>query len=72
MPKPPDYLQWLAQLFDEQIQRLHESKSLEERTQLLRRMKILIDKIDGAILSALQDKPATKSSSPPDQPTAEF
>jgi hypothetical protein len=34
-------------------------------------MKILIDKIDDAILSALQDKPATKRSSPPDQPTAE-
>jgi len=49
------YLEWLAELFDEHAQRLNASTNSEERTLLLRRMKILLDKIDGEIASSLED-----------------
>jgi hypothetical protein len=71
MLEPSDYLRWLERQFDAQAQRLNESTSLEERTQSLRRMKILIDKIDSAIVSALQDKSDTKNSALPGQSTTE-
>lgn len=63
MPKPLDYLQWLAELCDEQLRRLNEQPSPEERTRLLRRMKILIDGMDQAALSALEEDKSIVTSS---------
>jgi hypothetical protein len=68
MPTPSDQIEWLAHQFDALVARLKQSTSLEERMQLLRRMKILIDKIDAVILSAKQSAP---SSPTPDRSTNE-
>jgi hypothetical protein len=65
MLETSDQIQWLAHQFDALVARLKESTSLEERMQLLRRMKILIDKIDAVISSGKQDMP---SSPTPDRP----
>lgn len=62
MPKPLDYLHWLAELCDEQLRRLNEQLSSEERTRLLRRIKILIDGMDDAILSALEQNDSLATS----------
>ena len=71
MLKPSERFQWLAQQFDAIVERLNESTSLEERKQLLRRMKFLLDKIDGVVFSALErDKRDTPSSPTPDRPTS--
>ena len=64
--------EWLAQLFDALVERLNESANLDERTQLLNRMKILIDKLDGVVFSAEElDEQDTSDPQLPDQPTAE-
>ena len=72
MPNPSERFEWLAQLFDALVERLNQSASLEERTQLLDRMKILIDKLDGVVFSAEGlNEQDTSDPQPPDQPTAE-
>jgi hypothetical protein len=72
MPKHSDRFQWLSQQFEALAESLHDSPSVKERKQLLRRMKILIDEIDALILSTLkQDREETSSCQAPDQPTAE-
>jgi hypothetical protein len=50
MPKPSDEIPWLAHQLDDLVAPLKESTSLEERTQLLHRMRVLIGKIDAVIL----------------------
>ena len=71
MPKHSDRFQWLSQQFEALAERLHDSPTVKERKQLLRRMKILIDEIDALILSTMKlDGKDTSSSHSPDQPTA--
>lgn len=72
MPERSERFRWLAHQIGALLESLNECPSLEERKQLLRRMKILIDKIDGLILSTLKrEGEDTSSSPPPDQPAAE-
>ena len=72
MPRHSQGFHSLAHEFDELVQRLNESPNLKERTQSLRRMKILIDEIDGLIFSTLKrDKQDVTSSAFPDQPTGD-
>jgi hypothetical protein len=61
--------QWLAQQFDALVQKLGESPSQVERKQLLQRMKILIDEIDGQIFTALKRESQNTSKSS-DQPSS--
>jgi hypothetical protein len=71
MSKHSERFHWLAQQFDAIVKRLNESTNLEERKQLLRRMKFLLDKIDGVVFSALErDKQDTPSSPTPDRSTS--
>jgi len=49
MSQSAEQLQLLTHLFDALAQHQDESASLEQRTEVLRRMKILIDKIDGMV-----------------------
>jgi hypothetical protein len=65
VPNPSEQLWWLLRSYDALAERLNGCASLEERKQLLLRMKILIDKIDGLIFSTLkEDKQDTSGSSP--------
>jgi hypothetical protein len=69
MSKTSEQLKWLAELYGALAERLNESTSLEERRELLCRMKILLDKLDGGVLTADErDKQETTSPPPPDQP----
>ena len=45
MSGPSEQSRGLAYMFDALGNRMHESTSLEERTELLRRMKVLSDKL---------------------------
>jgi hypothetical protein len=68
MSKTSEQLQWLAELYDVLVERLNESTSSEERRELLCRMKILLDKLDGEGLTADErDKKETPSPPLPDQ-----
>ena len=58
MAQPSEQLQWLTRLFDALTEHQNKSASLEERTEVLRRMKILIDKIDGVVSSSEPDEHA--------------
>jgi hypothetical protein len=46
MSSPTEQFQSLSQQLDVLVSELHKPKSVNERARLLRRMKILIDKID--------------------------
>jgi hypothetical protein len=73
MPNPSERFQLLGHQFDSLVAKLNEfpSPTLEERTKLLRRMKVLIIEIDMLILSVLKrDSEGATSSPPPDQPAA--
>jgi hypothetical protein len=68
MPTMSERLQWLAQQFDSLIEKLTASPIREDRTQILRRMRVLIVEIDSLILSDLKrDKQETSGSPPSDQ-----
>jgi hypothetical protein len=63
---------WLTHQFDALVEHPHESRSVEERKKVLKRMKILLDENDELIFSSLKrDKQDTASSPPLDQPTAD-
>jgi hypothetical protein len=66
MTTPSERIEILGHQFDSLVQRLNSSPtlSLEERTQLLRRMKILIVEIDRLILSDLKRDKQDITSSP--------
>ncbi len=65
MPKDPERFNWLTVQFKALLEGLKEVPNLKKRKQLLRRMKILIDEIDGLISSDLkQDEQNTISSEP--------
>lgn len=63
---PLDRFLWLANQFEALVERLNVSPSVEERSKLLRRIKILIDEIDQLIFSTSkrieQDTPSQESS----------
>jgi hypothetical protein len=62
MPRASNqYRLWLADLLDDQLQRLNRSTVSAERILCLRRMKILIDTIDAAILCAPTSKTRVES-----------
>ncbi len=72
MSSPSERFRRLAHQFEALLESLNESPSSKKRKQLLRRMKILIDEIDGLDLSTLElDKEGTASSRQPGQPTTE-
>jgi len=52
----------LTHLFDALAQHQDQSASLEQRTEVLCRMKILLDKIDGVVFAREPDKDAKISS----------
>ena len=72
MPNYSERFQLLSREFESLVQRLNDSPNLDERTKLLRRMKVLIVELEMLISSSLkrdtQDIPIL---SPPDQPIAE-
>ena len=64
MPESSDRIQVLGKQFESLMQKLAEAQSLEdERTKLLRQMKVLIVEIDMVILSSLRrdDQDATSA-----------
>ena len=70
MSKTSEKLQWLAELYGVLVERPNESTSSEERRELLCRMEILLDKLDGESSTADErDEQETTSPPPPDQPT---
>jgi hypothetical protein len=54
MSHPPDRIQLLGKQFESLTLKLAEAQSPEERTKLLRQMKVLIVEIDMVILSSLR------------------
>lgn len=54
MSQPVDRIQLLGKQFESLMLKLAEAESLDERTNLLRQMKILIVEIDMVILSCLR------------------
>jgi hypothetical protein len=66
MSQPSEQLQWLTHLFDALAQHQNESASLEQRTEVLCRMKILIDKIDGVVFASWEPGKNAKISPGPD------
>jgi len=66
MAQSAEQLQLLTHLFDALAQHQDESASLEQRTEVLRRMKILIDKIDGMVCAASKPDEHAKISHTPD------
>ena len=73
MPSSSERFQFLAQEFGSLVQGLDQSRSVGERTTILRRMKVLIVEVDMLISSSLRyDNRDTTGSKPPDQPAAEF
>jgi hypothetical protein len=66
MPTSSERFQVLGDQFDSLVKRLNDSPapSLEERTKLLRRMKVLIIEIDMVILSTLKRDEQEATSSP--------
>ena len=54
MPESSDRIQLLGKQFESLTLKLAEAQSLEERTKLLRQMKVLIVEIDMVILSSLR------------------
>ena len=54
MTNPSERFHWLADQFDALVENLDECSSMEERKRVLKRMKILIDKLDQIILSTLK------------------
>jgi hypothetical protein len=70
MPEPPDRFQLLAQQFELLVEKLNAptTPSLEERTKVLRQMKVVIVEIDMLIKSDLNRRGEdTSSSRPPEQ-----
>jgi hypothetical protein len=61
---PSERFQLLARQFVTLEQSLHESPSLEERAQLLRRMKIVIAQMDNLILPTLEEWMQNPTASP--------
>jgi hypothetical protein len=66
MSQSSEQLQLLTRLFDALAQHQNESASLEQRTEVLCRVKILIDKIDGLGFAARDPKKNAKISPGPD------
>jgi hypothetical protein len=64
MPQPSERLQFLSQQFDALVEGLNNSSDMEERKQLLQRMMIVIDEIDGLIFSDLKSDTHADASSP--------
>jgi len=62
MSQSSEQLQLLTHLFDALTQHQDQSASLEQRTEVLCRMKILLDKIDGVVFAREPDKDAKISS----------
>jgi|GraSoi_2013_40cm_1033754.scaffolds.fasta_scaffold97206_1 hypothetical protein len=62
MSQSSEQLQLLTHLFDALAQHQDQSASLEQRTEVLCRMKILLDKIDGVVFAREPDKDAKISS----------
>jgi hypothetical protein len=62
MSQSSEQLQLLTHLFDALAQHQDQSASLEQRTEVLCRMKILLDKIDGLGFAREPDKDAKISS----------
>jgi hypothetical protein len=54
MPQPSERLQFLTHQFDTLVEGLNSSPDMEERKQLLERMMIVIDEIDGLIFCDLK------------------
>lgn len=70
MPHPSDRFRLLAHQVESLVERLNDfpPPSFDERTKLLRRMKVLIVEIDMLIMSDLKrDGQDASSSPPPDQ-----
>jgi hypothetical protein len=62
---------WLAQQFDSLVGKLNAAPSREDRTQILRRLRVLIVEIDSLILSdRRRDKQETSGPPPSDQSAA--
>jgi hypothetical protein len=61
MASRPDRLQWLTQQFNDLSASLSHAASSEERVELLRRMKAVIDEIDALIFSSLRIEKQAKS-----------
>ena len=71
MRQPSERLEFLAHQFDTLVEGLNNSPDMEDRKQLLQRMLVLIDEIDGLIFSDLKrDKQDTASSPHSSQPVA--
>jgi hypothetical protein len=73
MPQQSDRFQLLAHQFESLVERLNESTtpSLEERTKVLRQMKVVIVEIEMLIMSDLKlCSENAPSSHPPAQPAA--
>ena len=73
MPEPPDRFQLLAQQFELLVEKLNAptTPSLEERTKVLRQMKVVIVEIEMLIMSDLKlCSENAPSSHPPAQPAA--
>ena len=66
MSQSSEQLQLLTHLFDALAQHQNESASLEQRTEVLCRMRILIDKIDGLGFAAREHGKNAKISPGPD------
>jgi hypothetical protein len=66
MSQSSEQLQWLSHLFDALAEHQDESASVEQRTEVLCRMKILIDKIDGVVSSPCEPDKDAKTSPTPD------
>jgi hypothetical protein len=66
MSQSSEQLQLLTHLFDVLAQHQNESASLEQRAEVLCRMKILIDKIDGLGFAAREPEKNAKISPGPD------
>jgi hypothetical protein len=67
MSEGSEKFQSLSDKFEVLVQNLNDSRSREDRLKLLRRMRILVSKIDGLIFSALhvEKEDAKNSSGPP-------
>jgi hypothetical protein len=70
MTNPSGRFLWLANQFEALAERLNESLSTEERTKVLKRMKILINEIDQLIASTSNGHKQDATSTPA-QPTAD-
>jgi hypothetical protein len=67
MSSRPDRLQWLTQQFNDLSASLNSAASPKEKVELLGRMKVVLDEMDGMIFASLRrEKESVKSSEPHD------